>query len=166
MLVKFVTSVSTQKNSYAMGQVVELDRELAERYIDDGIAFEYVVREPQGTLNITKNGTVDVSPYHFVKVQCKKIYVTFNANTKEDENEEYTASVVQGDEMEDKEFTTIFETEEPEGKKCVGWANAKDAAEPDIEFPLTPERDMTVYAVFADKEEEEINNDIDNNGQD
>lgn len=161
MLVKFVTSVSTQKNSYAMGQVVELDRELAERYIDDGIAFEYVVREPQGTLDITKNGIVDVSPYHFVNVQCRKIYVTFNANTKEEDNEEYTASVVLGDEMEDKEFTTIFETALPEGKACVGWADAKDAIEPNVEFPLKPERDVTVYAVFADAEEE-INNDNDN----
>lgn len=49
--------------SIACGAVSTVDSTLGAQLISDGLAEEYTLVNPTGTVEITENGTVDVSAY-------------------------------------------------------------------------------------------------------
>ena len=49
--------------SLACGQVATVDDTLGAQFISDGLAEEYTLISPSGTISITANGEVDVAQY-------------------------------------------------------------------------------------------------------
>jgi hypothetical protein len=49
--------------SIACGQIATLDDTLGGQLITDGLAEEYTLIEPTGSITITENGEVDVTQY-------------------------------------------------------------------------------------------------------
>lgn len=49
--------------SIACGQVATMDDTLGAQLITDGLAEEYTLISPSGTITITENGDVDVTQY-------------------------------------------------------------------------------------------------------
>ena len=50
--------------SYAMNEVADVENDLASAFIEEGLAEEYKVLEPKGTINITENSTgINVAQY-------------------------------------------------------------------------------------------------------
>ncbi len=138
------------KLSPGVGYILELEDEMAQKLIDDGLAEKVESLIPAGTLNIAKNSTVDVSKYKTVKVQVNTWATTFDANNEQ--NEATNIIVANGDSIVEADLENLHFTV-PEGKKLAGWSNNKEAENPDIVFPYTPTGDGVLYAVWVDNEE-------------
>lgn len=57
--------------SFGFGTIAEVDSSLGEQLISDGYAVEYNLIVPEGTKEITENGTFDVTQYASVTVAVK-----------------------------------------------------------------------------------------------
>ncbi len=84
MAVAIVEASTGNIISIPHGGIAEISDELAESLIHDGIAEEYTLISPTGTVSITENGTVDVMEYASANVNvgmnisqfCKDGYLT------------------------------------------------------------------------------------------
>lgn len=148
-LISFVSS-DLQLN-VGKGKIFEFaNEEGAQKLIDDGLAEKVESLIPAGTINVTKNSTVDVSKYKTAKIQVNTWTTTFSANNGQNEAANIIIangnSIIEND-LGDLQFTV------PEGKKLVGWSENQEAENPDIVFPYTPTGDGVLYAVWANDEE-------------
>lgn len=136
------------KLSLGVGTTVEVEEEIAEKLIEDGLVAKHEELTPKGTINITKNSTVDVAQYKSAQIKVNLWTVTFNANNAQQEAVNIVAANGDNIQLHDGEGFTI-----PEGKQLSGWATTDDARNPDVVSPYTPTKDITLYAVWKDAEE-------------
>ena len=131
--------------SLAPGWVADVDTTLAEQLIADGYAEEYTLLTPTGTVNITANGTVDVSEYATASVNVGTYTVTYNANGGTGSVDSQT--VIAGNSITLSDGTGLTA---PEGKQFSGWATTQAAETADVTSPYTPTANTTLYAVWID----------------
>lgn len=131
--------------SVACGQVVAFDDTLAARLITDGLAEEYRYVIPTGEIEITANGTVDVTEKASVVVNVGTVTVTYDANGGT--GSVAPATAIAGNSVVLSDGTGLTA---PEGKAFAGWATESTATEADVESPLTVTEDVTLYAVWGD----------------
>lgn len=153
MRVKALKSFTTAdlKLSPGVGYIFELENEEeAEQLIADGFVEKVESLIPAGTINVTKNSTVDVSRYKTARIQVNTWTTTFNANNEQQEACNIivaNGNAIVAQDVADLQFTV------PEGKKLAGWSENQEAEAPDIVFPYTPADNAILYAVWVDDEE-------------
>ena len=131
--------------SLAPGWVADVDTTLAEQLIADGYAEEYTLLTPTGTINITSNGTVDVSEYATASVNVGTYTVSYNANGGT--GSVASDTVIAGNYITLSDGTGLTA---PEGKQFSGWATTAAAETADVTSPYTPTASITLYAVWID----------------
>lgn len=133
------------KLSLGVGWVSDVDSDLANQLISDGLAEEYKQLIPTGNISITENGTVNVAQYENAVVNVGIYTVTYDVNggTGTITN----ATVIAGNSvvLDDGSGLTA-----PENKTFGGWATTSSAEESDVSSPYTPHANTTLYAVWID----------------
>lgn len=133
------------KLSLGVGWVADVDSDLANELISDGLAEEYKQLVPTGNISITENGTVNVAQYENAVVNVGIYTVSYDVNggTGTITN----ATVIAGNSivLDDGSGLTA-----PENKIFGGWATTSSAEEPDVTSPYTPHANTTLYAVWLD----------------
>lgn len=140
--------------SLGVGYTADLDENLANALIEAGLVVAYEETHPDGAVDITRNGTVDVSRYKTANVKCGQYTVTYDADNTEKETK--AVSVVKGDSLElitNDNFAESFTM--PENKQLKTWSTVKQNEEGAVESPYTPTENVTLYAIYKDAEEEE-----------
>ena len=130
--------------SYAYGVPVEVADATATAMIADGLAIVQNPVTPEGTLNISANGTYDVASKAAVAVDVGILTVTYDANGGT--GTVAAATVIAGNSMNLSDGTGLTA---PTDKVFAGWATTDSAEEPDVESPYTPEDNITLYAVYT-----------------
>ena len=158
--------------SIACGVNATVDDTTGEQLIADGLAEEYTLITPTGTVNITENGEHDVTLYAKASVSVAQpsgsqtitengtynitdkaevvinvgtYTITYNANGGT--GTVSAQSVIAGNSASLSDGTGLVA---PEGKRFAGWATENTATEPDVDSPYTPTGNTTLYAVWVD----------------
>lgn len=166
-----VDSETGALTSYAYNTVYTVADALATSLIADGLAEAYTEIDPSGSVNIsengshdvtqyetavvavplptgsttvTSNGTFDIKDYASVVVNVGTSTVTYNANGGTGTVDSQTAITGNTITLDDGSGLTA-----PEGKEFAGWATTDSAEEPDVESPYKVEENVTLYAVYA-----------------
>ena len=143
--IKALIGFSDGEISMYSGQIDNIDATKASAYISGGLAVEYTDPiNPTGSLNITANGTYDVTDKANAVVNVAVKTVTYNVNGGTGSVDAETVSVGQSVALDDGAGITP-----PEGKEFSGWGESAAATET-IESPYTPTADVTLYAVYVD----------------
>lgn len=143
--IKALIGFSDGEISMYVGQIADVDATKASAFIAGGLAEEYTDPvEPSGSINITANGTYDVTSKASAVVNVSTATVTYDANG----GEGTVASVVaiKGNEITLSDGTGLTP---PSGKVFSGWATTSDAEEADVTSPYTVAADVTLYAVYV-----------------
>lgn len=156
MIVKALSIFATSdlKISLGVGDTADIADEIANKLIEAGLVEAYEETHPDGAVDITRNGTVDVSRYKTANVKCGQYTVTYDADNTEQETK--AVSVVKGDSLElitNDNFADSFTM--PENKQLKTWSTTKQNEEGAVESPYTPTENVTLYAIYKDAEEEE-----------
>ena len=131
--------------SYAMNEIADVDSDLANSFIEEGLAEEYKLLEPTGTKNITANGSdIDVAEYAKVDVAVPVATVTYDVNGGTGTVAPVTVGKGSAIDLDNGSGITA-----PEGKAFAGWATTNDAEAPDVTSPYTVTADITIYAVYT-----------------
>lgn len=133
------------KVSLGVGWVADVDSDLANELISDGLAEEYKQLIPTGNISITENGTVNVAQYENAVVNVGLYTVSYDVNggTGTITN----ATVIAGNSIVLNDGASLTA---PEGKIFGGWATTSSAEESDVVSPYTPHANTTLYAVWLD----------------
>lgn len=157
MLVKALKSFTTAdlKLSLGVGYINEIENEeLANQLIADGFVEKYEEINPNGEINITQNGNIDVSKFKTAKVNCGQYIIKLMANN--DTQQFFNISVVKGDSINlDEELNSLSRSNPfmvPESKELIGFATESNKEEPDAAGNIKPTGNMTLYAVWGDTE--------------
>lgn len=145
ILISFVDRDSLTGNltSYAQGDVVsDLSDEVANAFIDEGLAKRYVALGVSGNLSITENGQYDVADYSGATVNVSIVTLTYNVNTGTGSID--PVSVPAGNTVNLNDGTGLTA---PEGKEFVGWGTAADATEV-VTSPYKITSNTTLYAIW------------------
>lgn len=132
-------------NSIAFGAVSDVSSELGEELISEGLAEEYTLLNPTGSVSIISNGTVDVSQYASAEVNIPVVTLSYNSNGGVGSIATVYTSVGSSVELDSASSLTP-----PEGKQFAGWATSSDAASPDITSPYKVSSNTILYAVWDD----------------
>lgn len=138
-----VDSETGALTSYAYNTVYTVADALATSLIADGLAEAYTEIDPSGSINITENGSHDVTQYESVVVNVGTATVSYNANGGTGEVDAQTAIKGNTITLDDGSGLTA-----PEGKEFAGWATTDSAEEPDTESPYKVTENVTLYAVY------------------
>jgi uncharacterized repeat protein (TIGR02543 family) len=131
--------------SIACGQVAVIDDTVGAGLIADGLAEEYTLISPTGSVTITENSEVDVTEYASAIINVGTYTVTYNSNGGTGSID--SASVIAGNTIELSDGTGLTA---PEGKEFAGWATTPTATAPNVTSPYKPTADVTLYAVWVD----------------
>ena len=118
-------------NSIAYGAVSDVSSELGAELISEGLAEEYTLISPTGSVSITENGTVDVTEYASAVVNVAEVTLSYNVNGGTGSID--SVSVIAGN-------TVTLDS----------GATASDATEPDATSPYKVSSNTTLYAVWDD----------------
>jgi uncharacterized repeat protein (TIGR02543 family) len=129
--------------SIACGAIAVVDDTLGASLIDDGLAEAYTLISPTGTVNITENGTVDVTQYASAVVNVGTYTVAFDANGGTGSLD--SASTIAGGTVVLPDGTGLSY----EGKDFVGWAESASGTEA-LTSPYKPTGNVTLYAIWED----------------
>lgn len=138
-------SSTGELTSIACGAIAEVSSELGASLISDGLAEEYTMVTPTGTLAITANGSYNVSAYAAATVNVGTLTVTYDVNGGTGSVD--AQIVIAGNSINLSDGTGLTA---PEDKEFAGWATESDATEPDVTSPFTPTENVTLYAVWVD----------------
>ena len=131
--------------SMGVGEIKSVDATKASAFISGGLAEEYTDPvEPSGSINISANGTYDVTEKASAVVNVTVKTVTYDVNGGT--GEVAAATAIAGNTINLNDGTGITA---PEGKVFSGWATTNDAEEADVTSPYTVTADVTLYAVYA-----------------
>ena len=157
--------------SYAYNTVYTVADALATSLIADGLAEAYTEIDPSGSINITENGSHDVTQYETavvavpepsgsetvtangtydisdkasVVVNVGTATVSYDANGGTGEVDAQTAIKGNTITLDDGSGLTA-----PEGKEFAGWATTDSAEEPDATSPYKVTENVTLYAVYT-----------------
>jgi len=103
--------------SLGVGWVAEVDNDLANQLISDGLAEEYKQLVPTGNISITENGTVNVAQYENAVVNVGIYTVSYNVNGGTGTITDVT--VIAGNSITLNDGSSLTA---PEGKTFSGWA--------------------------------------------
>lgn len=140
-------SETGELTSIACGAVATVTDEIGSSLITDGLAEAYSQIVPKGALNISANGTYDVSTYASATVNVGTLTVTYDANGGTGTVDAQT--VIAGNSIELSDGTGLTA---PEGKTFAGWGLEATATEAEVESPYTPTENVTLYAVWVDEQ--------------
>ena len=142
--IKALIGFSDGEISMYSGQIDNIDATKASAYISGGLAVEYTDPiNPTGSLNITANGTYDVTDKANAVVNVAVKTVTYNVNGGTGSVDAVT--VIAGNTINVNNGAGITP---PTNKTFVGWATTSDATVPDVEATLQVLADVTLYAVY------------------
>lgn len=131
--------------SMGVDEIKSVDATKASAFISGGLAEEYTDPvEPSGSINISANGTYDVTEKASAVVNVTVKTVTYDVNGGT--GEVAAATAIAGNTINLNDGTGITA---PEGKVFSGWATTNDAEEADVTSPYTVTADVTLYAVYA-----------------
>lgn len=134
--------------SLAPGWIAEVESTLGNQLISEGLAVEYTLLTPTGTISITSNGTVDVSTYESASINVGTYTITYDANGGTGSVD--SATVIAGNSASLSDGTGLTA---PEGKVFGGWATTSTAESADVTSPYTPTQNVTLYAFWEDDAE-------------
>lgn len=141
----YVDGETGDLTSIAFGAVADVDSDLGNQLISEGLAEEYTLISPTGTKTITENGTgIDVAQYATADVNVVPVTLTYNANTGTGTVDPVTVGKGTSVTLDDGSGLTA-----PTDKTFAGWATTADATEPDATSPFTVTEDVTLYAVWV-----------------
>lgn len=133
--------------SFAFGEIATVTDEIGTQLISDGLAEVYESIVPSGSKSITANGTYDVTQFASATVNVGTLTVTYDANGGTGTVDAQT--VIAGNSISLSDGTGLTA---PEGKEFAGWATEATAEEADVASPYTPTDNVTLHAVWTDKE--------------
>lgn len=131
--------------SIACGGIADVSDDLGETLILDGLAEEYTLITPTGSISITSNGTVDVTSYASAVINVPIVTLSYNSNGGTGTINDVPVSAGSSVELNSGASLTP-----PEGKTFSGWATTSSAAEPDVSSPYVVNSNTTLYAVWVD----------------
>ena len=131
--------------SMGVGEIKDVEATKASAFISGGLAVEYTEPiNPSGSINISANGTYDVTDKASAVVNVSVKTVTYNVNGGTGEVAAATAIAGNSITLNDGMGITA-----PEGKVFSGWATTDDAEAADVTSPYTVTEDVTLYAVYG-----------------
>lgn len=131
--------------SMGVGEIKDVEATKASAFISGGLAVEYTEPiNPSGSINISANGTYDVTDKASAVVNVSVKTVTYNVNGGT--GEVAAATAIAGNSITLNDGTGITA---PEGKVFSGWATTDDAEAADVTSPYTVTEDVTLYAVYG-----------------
>lgn len=147
MKIKALKSFTTADFSISLGKgwVADINDTVAADLITDGLAEEYKMLTPTGTITVTENGTVDVAEYETAAINVGIYTVSYDVNGGTGSIDSET--VIAGNTVTLNTGSTLTP---PTDKVFSGWATTSDATDPDVTSPYKPTADITLYAVWVD----------------
>lgn len=141
--IKALIGFANDNISMYVGEVRDVESTEAAKLISGGLAVAYTDPiNPSGSVDITENGTYDVTAKASAVVNCSVITITYNANGG-------TGSVDPVTDIKGKTITLDNGAglTAPEGKHFAGWGVTSDATETISEIKLA--ENTTLYAIYA-----------------
>jgi len=131
--------------SLGVGDIASVEATKASAFISGGLAVEYTAPvEPSGSINISANGTYDVTDKASAVVNVSVKTVTYDVNGGT--GEVAAATAIAGNSITLNDGTGITP---PSDKVFKGWATTDDAEAADVTSPYTVTEDVTLYAVYG-----------------
>lgn len=149
MKIQALKSFTTADFSISLGKgwVKEINDTIAADLITDGLAEEYKMLTPTGTITVTENGTVDVAQYETATINVGIYTVSYDVNGGTGSISD--ATVIAGNTLELNNGSTLTP---PTDKVFSGWATTAAAETPNVTSPYKPTGNTTLYAVWVDGE--------------
>lgn len=141
--IKALIGFANDNISMYVGEVRDVDSTEAAKLISGGLAVAYTDPiNPSGSIDITENGTYDVTAKASAVVNCSVVTITYNTNGG-------TGSVDPVTDIKGKTITLDNGAglTAPEGKRFAGWGVTSDATETISEIKLA--ENTTLYAIYA-----------------
>lgn len=143
--IKALISFSDGVISMGVGHIRSVEASKAAAFISGGLAEEYTDPvEPTGAIEISANGTYDVTEKASAVVNVSIATVTYNVNGGT--GTVAAATAIKGNSISLNDGTGITP---PDTKVFKGWATTDSAEDPDVTSPYTVTGDVTLYAVYG-----------------
>lgn len=131
--------------SMGVGEIKDVEATKASAFISGGLAEEYSGGiTPSGSINISANGTYDVTEKASAVVNVTVKTVTYDVNGGT--GEVAAATAIAGNTINLNDGTGITP---PTDKVFKGWATTDSAEAADVTSPYTVTEDVTLYAVYG-----------------
>ena len=143
--VRALTAFSDGVISMYEGEIRSIDSTKATAYASAGLVSTDIEEiTPTGSVNISANGTYDVTTKKSAVVNVSIATVTYNVNGGTGTVNAVTA--IKGNTINLDDGTGITP---PDDKEFSGWATTDDAETADVSSPYTVTDNITLYAVYS-----------------